>query len=225
MVHTLAFVQILMLCIWNCIFIYFYCWNHDNINKVSRHCRSFHFCTDGLQVTLFNAFGVPLLGSWRFEWRFDWRCTWGCSWRFDWKFSAREDGGWSWTSPLLVGPWGGKYSVSQSFVLFNIFDFTRFSIGLVFGADMRNCSVSCARPVISDRHFGHVLEWRSNLKILNWKSIKQKSINGYEVRWYVNEQNWTEPTYNLHREGVRCDIGKSFVAGASLPSTPDQHIV
>ena len=112
---------------------------------------SVQFCTEGLHVTLFDAFGVPLFDC--------------CS--LAWKFSATSNEGRSWISSLLsFCPWGGIDSeVSQSFASLDIFDLAGFWAGSAFGADVRNCSVSWARPVISDLHFGHTLEGRPSLKI------------------------------------------------------------
>ena len=63
--------------------------------------------------------------------------------------------------------------------------------------------MSCARPVISERHFGHVLEWRSSLKILNWKSIKKKvSMNMKCDDMLMNKIELSQPTISTEKVSV-----------------------
>ena len=112
--------------------------------------EDYFFCTEGLQVTLFDVFGVPFLGSW------------GPAWKLT-KLSKDVFTGLPCISTvfLLSSLLNRGSEVSQRLSWLDSFGFP----GLCsVGTFKRNCSVSCARPVISDLHFGQTLDGRPDLE-------------------------------------------------------------
>ena len=113
-------------------------------------CQEDYFGTEGLQVTLFDVFGVPFLGSW------------GPAWRL---------------TKLSKDVFTGLPCISTVFLLSSLLlrgcevsqclswsDSVLVRGPCSAGSFKRNCSVSWARPVISDLHFGQTLDGRPDLE-------------------------------------------------------------